>query len=93
MWKHKIIPYHPYTKDYKLKEDNGEQSKKETESTFNYRKRGSESQEGKPKRDSKILLPTCYSCGRGHNRECFLCKHPDSNKDPQIKFSDTVKYG
>ena len=82
--------YHPYSKDYKLKEH-----KKETESTFNNRKQEIYSQEGKPKNDPKIL-PTCYSCGRGHNGECFLSKLPDSNKDPQIKISDTmqpVKYG
>ena len=82
--------YHPYAKDCKLKEHKGEPSKKETGSTLNHKKRGSESQEGKPKRDPKIILPICYSCGRGHNGECFLSKHPDSNKDPQIKFSETA---
>jgi len=47
--------YYPYAKDYK--EHKGEESKKQTESTFNSKKRGSESQEGKPKNDSKIRLP------------------------------------
>ena len=81
--------YHPYANDFKFKEHKDEQSKKETESTFNNKKRGSESQVDKSKKDSKIL-PTCYSCGKGHNGECFLGKHPDSNKNPQIKFSDAA---
>jgi len=45
-WAHNIeaqnYVFHPYTKDYKFKEHKGEQSKKETESTFNNKKRGSE---------------------------------------------------
>ena len=46
--------YHPYAKDYKFKEHKGVQSKKETES-LNNKKRGNESQEGKPKKIQRFV--------------------------------------